>query len=64
MTKKLLSRQSKQEEGRNSVATRDILSQQEVKEQYKKNTATYKFMFQHNEDHKAESISRQNPLML
>ena len=43
-TKKLLSRQMKQEEGINFVATMDILSQQEVKEQYKKNTATNKFM--------------------
>ena len=57
-TKKLLSRQMKQEEGKNSIATRDLLSRQEVKEQYRKNTATYKFMFQHNEKHKAESLSR------
>ena len=39
----------KQEEGRNSIATRDILSRQEVKEKYMKNISTYKFMLQHNE---------------
>ena len=56
VTRKLLSRQMKQEEGRNSIVTRDLLSRQEIKEQYKKNTATYKFMLQHNEEHKAESL--------
>ena len=62
-TKKLLSRQKKQEEGINSIVTRDLLSQQEVKEKYKKNTTTDKFMLQQNEKHNAESLSRQNPLM-
>ena len=47
-TKKLLLPQMKQEEGRNSVATRYLLSRQEIKEQYRKNTATDKFMLQHN----------------
>ena len=41
-TKKLLSLQMKQEEGRNSVATKYLLSRQEIKEQYKKNTTTDK----------------------
>ena len=62
-TKKLLSLQMKQEEDRNFVATKYLLSRQEIKEQYGKNTATYKFMLQHNEEHKAESLSRQNPLL-
>ena len=53
----------KQEEGINSVATRYLLSRQEIKEQYMKNTAIDKFMLQHNEEHKAESLSRQNPLL-
>ena len=55
-TKEFLLLQMKQEEGRNSVTTRYLLSRQEIKEQYWKNTATYKFMLQHNEEHKAESL--------
>ena len=62
-TKKLLSLQMKEEEGRNSVATRYLLSQQEIKEQYRKNNTIDKFMFQHNEEQKEKSMSRQNPLM-
>ena len=62
-TKKLMLLQMKQEEGRNFVVTRYLLSRQEIKEQYRKNTATYKFMLQHNEEQKAESLSRQNPLL-
>ena len=58
MTKKLMSLQMKQEEGSNFVVTMYLLSRQEFKEQYKKNTATYKFMLQHNEEHKAESLSQ------
>ena len=34
--------------------------QQEIKEQYKKTTATDQFMLRHNEKYKAESMSRQN----
>ena len=63
-TKKLLSLKMKQEEGKNYIATMDLLSRQEVKEQYRKNTTTDKFMLQHNEKHKAESLSQQNPLLL
>ena len=63
VTKKLLSLQMKQEEGRNSITTRYLLSRQEIKEQYKKNNATDKFMLQHNEEQKAESLSRQSPLL-
>ena len=37
----------KQEEGRNSIATRDLLSRQEVKDQYRKNTTADKFMLHH-----------------
>ena len=44
----------KQEEGINFVATRYLLSRQEIKEQYRENTKTDKFMLQHNEEHKAE----------
>ena len=33
------------------------MSQQEIKEQYKKNTATDQFMLRHNEKYKAESMS-------
>ena len=62
-TKKLQSRQMKQEEGINSIVTRDLLSRKEVKEQYKKNTAPDNFMLQHNEKHKVESLSGQNPLL-
>ena len=50
MTKKLLLLPMKQEEGRNFVATRYLLSRQEIKEQYRKNTVTDKFMLQHNEE--------------
>ena len=39
-TKKLLLLHMKQEEGKNSVATRYLLSRQEIKKQDKKNTAT------------------------
>ena len=39
---------NEQEESRNSVVTRYLLSRQEIKEQYRKNTATDKFMLQHN----------------
>ena len=40
------------------------MSQQEVKEQYRKNTAADKFMLQHNKEQKEESMSQQNPLLL
>ena len=56
-TKKLMSLQMKQEKGRNSVATRYLLSRQEFKKQYRKNIATDKFMMQHNEEQKAKSMS-------
>ena len=62
-TKKLMSLQMKQEEGRNSVTTRYLLSPQEFKKQYRKNIAIDKFMLQHNEEQKAKSMSRQNPLL-
>ena len=62
-TKKLMSLQMKQEEGRNSVTKRYLLSRQEIKKQYRKNTATNKFMLQHNEKHKEKSMSQWNPLM-
>ena len=47
----------KQEEGRNSVATRYLLSRREIKKQCKKNTKTDKFMLRHNEKHKAKFCS-------
>ena len=59
-TKKLLSLQMKQEEGRNFVATRYLLSRQEIKEQYRKNTATDKFMLQHNKEEGRISISTES----
>ena len=58
MTKKLLLVQMKQEEGKNSVVTMYLLSRQEIKEQYRKNIATNKFMLKHNEEQKAKSLSR------
>ena len=36
---------------------------QEIKEQYRKNIVTDKFMLQHNEEQKAEFMSRHNPLL-
>ena len=51
-TKKFLPLQMKQEEGRNFVSTSYLLSWQEIKEQYRKNTVTDKFMLQHNEEHR------------
>ena len=51
---------NEQEEGRNSVTTRYLLSRQEIKKQYRKNTATKNFMLRHNEEHKEKSMSRQN----
>ena len=59
-TKKFMSLQMKQEEGRNSITTRYLLSRQEIKKQYRKNTAKEKFMLRHNEEQKAKSLSRQN----
>ena len=41
-------------EGRNSIAIRYLLSRQEIKELYRKNTVTDKFMFQHNEEKKGK----------
>ena len=43
-TKKILSLQMKQEERRNFVVTRYLLSQQEIKKQYRNSTATGRFM--------------------
>ena len=48
---------------KNSVATRYLVSRQEIKEQYRKNTATNQFMLRHIEKYKAKSMSRQNLLM-
>ena len=36
-------------ESRNFVTTRYLMSRQEIKEQYRKNIATYQFMLRHNE---------------
>ena len=63
-TKKLLPRQMKHEEGINSITTRYLLSQQEIKEQCRKNTEKDKFMLRHNEKQKTESMSQQNHLLL
>ena len=62
-TKKLMSLQMKQKEGRNYVVTRYLLLRQEFKKQYRKNIATDKFMLQHNEEQKAKSMWRKNPLL-
>ena len=39
---------------------RYLMSRQEIKEQYRKITATYQFMLQHNEEKRAESMSLHN----
>ena len=39
------------------------MSQREIKEQHRKNTATDKIMLRHNEKKKAESMLRHNLLM-
>ena len=43
----------------NSVTTKKSLSGQEVEKQYKKTVATKNFMLRHNEELKAEFLSRQ-----
>ena len=45
-------------ESRNFFATRYLMSQQEIKEKYRKNTMTDQFMLRHNDKYKAEFMSR------
>ena len=45
-------------ESRNSIATRYLMSRQEIKYQYMKITVTNQFILRHNEKYKAESMSR------
>ena len=61
--RRFLLRQTKHEVEMNSVTTKKSLSRQEVKKQYKKTVVTKNFMLRHNEELKAESLSRQRSFM-
>ena len=57
-TRRNLSRHKNSCRDTRNMKKAEILSRQEIKEQYRKNTATYQFMLGHKEKYKAESLSQ------